>query len=99
MTNLSIDTQQYLVAIASVLIQHGIKKCLLFGSRSLGTERPGSDVDLCIIDNLDIVALNNIDLDIEELLLPVKVDLTQWSAIDNPDLKDHINRAGSPLPL
>ncbi|WP_119394713.1 nucleotidyltransferase family protein [Salinibius halmophilus] len=99
MSKLSNATHQYLAAITTILKQHGIQQCCLFGSRTLGTERPGSDIDLCIMDDIDIVTLNAIDIDLEDLLLPVKVDLTKWSSIDNPDLKDHINRVGYALNL
>jgi len=73
----------------------GIKKATLYGSRAMGNYRTGSDIDLCIeSDSLDLTALFTIEHQIDELLLPWKVDLSLKSAIDNPDLIAHIEEKG-----
>ncbi len=70
----------------------------LYGSRALGRERPGSDIDLCIegpaLGLDDLYALEN---RINDLLLPWKVDLSLMHKIDNPALLDHIRRVGLDL--
>ena len=67
----------------------------LYGSRALGRERPGSDIDLCIegpaLQLDDLYALEN---RIDDLLLPWKVDLSLMHKIDNPALLEHIRRVG-----
>ena len=75
-----------------------IQAVWLYGSRALGRERPGSDIDLCIEGPVlgldDLYALEN---RIDDLLLPWKVDLSLMHKIDNPALLDHIRRVGLDL--
>lgn len=53
-----------------------IQKVLLFGSRSKGNYRPGSDIDLCIIaPNWRFNDLLKLEFIIEDLALPYKFDL------------------------
>lgn len=67
----------------------------LYGSRAKGNYRLGSDIDLCIqAPNLGLHDLFKIDNDIDDLLLPWKVDLSLWHQIDNHELLEHINRLG-----
>lgn len=59
----------------------------LYGSRAKGTERIGSDIDLCIESpKLTLSDLGNCEMEIDDLLLPWKVDLTLLHAIDSPKL-------------
>ncbi|AUN93909.1 nucleotidyltransferase family protein [Pseudazoarcus pumilus] len=70
----------------------------LFGSRALGTFRTGSDIDLCLTaPGLGLSELLQIETQIDDLLLPWKVDLLLRHQIDNPDLLDHIDRVGVEL--
>lgn len=72
-----------------------IRRVLLYGSRAMGTFRPGSDIDLCIeAESLGLTELLAIENRIDELLLPWKVDLSLMNTIDNPALLDHIRRVG-----
>ena len=70
----------------------------LYGSRALGRERAGSDIDLCIegptLGLDDLYALEN---RIDDLLLPWKVGLSLMHKIDDPALLDHIRRTGIDL--
>jgi len=72
-----------------------VERVWLFGSRALGTEHTGSDIDLCLDgEGLDLDALLHLENRIDSLDLPWKVDLLAWSGIDNPDLRSHIERVG-----
>jgi predicted nucleotidyltransferase len=72
-----------------------IKEVILYGSRALGKQREGSDIDITFIGkNLDLNFLNKISIDLDDLLLPYKFDLSIFSTIDNIDLLDHIERVG-----
>ncbi len=72
-----------------------IKKVVLYGSRAMQNYKLGSDIDLTIFsDSLSLTQLLKIETEIDDLLLPYKVDLSLYSQIDNPGLIDHINRVG-----
>ncbi len=82
--------------LCSIFRQHRvIKKVILYGSRAMGNYRLGSDIDLCIeADGLDLTQRLAIENQIDDLLLPWKVDLSVKTDIDNPDLLEHINDVG-----
>jgi predicted nucleotidyltransferase len=72
-----------------------IRRVILYGSRAMGTYRPGSDIDLCIeAESLGLTELLSMENRIDDLLLPWKVDLSLLHHIDNPALLDHIRRVG-----
>ena len=72
-----------------------IRRVILYGSRAMGTYRPGSDIDLCVeAESLRLTELLAIENRIDDLLLPWKVDLSLLHHIDNPALLDHIRRVG-----
>lgn len=72
-----------------------IRRVILYGSRAMGWERTGSDIDLCIeAEELNVPQLLSIESPIDDLLLPWKVDLTLRHKIDNPALLEHIDRVG-----
>ena len=72
-----------------------ISEAILYGSRAKGNYRPGSDIDLSLIGNeLSHQDLLDIELALEDLLLPYKIDLSLHHQLDNPQLIDHINRVG-----
>lgn len=68
---------------------------VLYGSRAKGNYRQGSDIDLCIKANSwnerKLLSLEN---EIDDLLLPYKIDLSLYHQIENMALIDHINRVG-----
>jgi predicted nucleotidyltransferase len=72
-----------------------IRRVILYGSRAMGTYRPGSDIDLSIeAESLGLTELLSIENRIDDLLLPWKVDLSLLHNIGNPALQDHIRRVG-----
>lgn len=75
-----------------------IETVVLYGSRALGTFRPNSDIDLTLTGKaLSLSILLKISGDIDDLLLPYKVDLSIKDQIDNPQLIAHIDRVGVPF--
>ena len=82
--------------INSIFRQHPqIDKVLLYGSRAIGNYRKGSDIDLCIESNsLDSTDLFSIETQLDDLLLPWKIDLSLKNSIDNVALLEHINKMG-----
>lgn len=72
-----------------------VQKVILYGSRAKGNFRTGSDIDLTLVaPGLDLSQLLKIENEIEELMLPYKVDLSLFHKIENDQLIEHINRVG-----
>ena len=83
-------------SLQGVLEKHPeVEAAILYGSRALGTFRMNSDIDLTLLGNkLTLSQLFLIESQIDDLLLPYKVDLSIKHQIDNPQLLDHIDRVG-----
>ena len=77
-----------------------VEAIILYGSRAKQTFRLGSDIDLCLeAPSLDFSSLLRIENELDDLLLPWKIDITLRDRIDDPDLLDHIARVGKTLYL
>lgn len=83
-------------SIKQVFVRYPHVECaVLYGSRAKGNYRANSDIDLTLTgDQLDLSELLRIENEIDDLLLPYKVDLSIKSLIDNPNLLEHIERIG-----
>lgn len=72
-----------------------IRQAVLYGSRAKGTYKAGSDIDLSLKgETLTLPLLLKIETELDDLLLPYKIDLSIFETLDNADLIDHINRVG-----
>ena len=72
-----------------------IEKAILYGSRAMGTQRNSSDIDITLVGaNLSLTVLHRIASDLDDLMLPYKIDLSIQSKIQDSDLLAHINRVG-----
>lgn len=72
-----------------------VDEVVVYGSRAKGNYRPGSDIDLTLRgDALTYENLQTIEQQLDDLLLPYKIDLSLAEEIDNPHLLDHIARVG-----
>ncbi len=74
-----------------------IDQVVIYGSRAQGNYRPGSDIDLTIVGQLSYSDLMKLDNELDDLLLPFKIDLSLLEKIANPDLILHIERVGKIL--
>ncbi len=75
-----------------------LEKVLIYGSRALGNFKPASDIDLSLIGkNIDLSLQNKIELELDDLMLPYKFDISVYHKISNPKLLDHINRVGKEI--
>lgn len=73
----------------------GIEKAIIYGSRAKGNYKHGSDIDLTLIaPDLKLSDLLNLEVELDELLLPYKIDLSLYHQIENKDLLEHIERVG-----
>lgn len=72
-----------------------VERVILYGSRAMGRQRNGSDIDLTIVgDGVTHSQLLRIANQLDDLLLPYKIDLSLLRQIENPDLLEHIQRVG-----
>ncbi len=73
-----------------------VEKAVLFGSRAKGTSKPGSDIDLVLFGpDLDSRTLDRIEIAVDDLMLPYRVDLLIHHRITHPELLKHIERVGA----
>ncbi len=72
----------------------GIEQVIIYGSRAKGNYKPGPDIDLTIVGSLDFSQLLQLENELDDRLLPYKIDLSLYHHIQNPDLLDHIKRVG-----
>ena len=73
-----------------------VEKAILYGSRAKGNYKNGSDIDLTLRGGADLslnVIYKILD-DLDELLLPYTIDLSIFKDIRDPDVIEHIQRAG-----
>lgn len=80
----------------SIFSQHkAIDAVLIYGSRAKGNYRAGSDIDLTIKGNeIPFGEFMQIQDQIDDLMLPYTVDLSQYRQLKNTDLIAHIDRVG-----
>ncbi|MCT0229470.1 nucleotidyltransferase domain-containing protein [Synechococcus sp. CS-1324] len=72
-----------------------VRRVILYGSRALGRHRSGSDIDLCLeAPTLGLGELLLLGAELDDLLLPWRIDLQLQHLINHPPLKEHIARAG-----
>lgn len=84
--------------LRSVFRRHPkITQVKVFGSRAKGTHQPSSDVDLAIWGVADDRAAEAIALELDELPLPYKYDVKAFAAIKLAELREHIERVGTPI--
>lgn len=85
--------------IREVFARHSqVESAVLYGSRAIGNYRSGSDIDLVLTgDELDLSLLQKMEWELDELLLPYKMDLSLLKSIESPKLLEHIHRVGQPF--
>ena len=72
-----------------------IEKAIIYGSRVKGNYRDGSDIDLTLkAPSLTTSELLKIENELDDLLLPYKIDLSLFHQLSEQDILDHIERVG-----
>ena len=70
-----------------------IEKVLIFGSRSKGNYRVGSDIDLAVVgQGIDYSQLLAIQCEIDDLELLYSIDLLDYQKEKGTPIGDHIDR-------
>jgi len=72
-----------------------VDKAVLYGSRAKGNFKDGSDIDLTLYGSaLSLKTLHKVENDLDDLLLPYKIDLSIFEQIADPEVIDHVQRVG-----
>lgn len=71
-----------------------IETVKIFGSRAKGNYKPSSDIDLAILEEIEDKELRHIAFELDELPLPYKFDIINYSTIENFALKESIDNFG-----
>ncbi len=89
-------TLDELGTIRKILTKHtAVERAVLFGSRALGTAKPGSDIDIALFGSVSHSSLSAIKNALEEeTFLPYFFDMLAYSEIESVDLKKHIQKYG-----
>ena len=75
-----------------------VQKVVLYGSRALGRQRAGSDIDICLVaPSMTLGELLELGAALDDLLLPWNVDLQLRHLIAHEGLLSHLDRAGQLL--
>ena len=77
--------------------QSELQEVWVYGSRAMGKERPGSDIDLAIVTTADTDLSGHIKTDLEDLPTPYTFDVIDYNRISHLPLKNHIDRVRKPL--
>ena len=92
-SGLSIQT---ISRLSEIFARHEkVSSVVLYGSRAKGNWRNESDIDLTIhAEGLEWSEFQQIEREIDDLLLPWKIDLSLYDHIESQGLREHIERAG-----
>ncbi len=73
-----------------------VSKVIIYGSRARGDYKKGSDIDLTLQGeaSLDWKILGRIQNEIDDLLLPYKLDISLYHEISDKDVLLHIKNFG-----
>lgn len=75
-----------------------IERVILYGSRAKGNYKSFSDVDITLLgETLLNSDLSKLQIEIDDLLLPYKFDISLFKNLRNEALIEHINRVGKVL--
>ena len=76
----------------------GIHEAVLFGSRALGTFKPGSDVDIALKGQVTLQDVARVKALLEEESpMPYLFDVVDYRTIETPAFKEHIDKHGKSI--
>lgn len=73
-----------------------VDQAILYGSRAKGNYKEGSDIDLTLVGSgvLTLPVLYRIATEVDDSSIPYMVDLSIFEQINDPDVREHIQRRG-----
>ncbi len=76
--------------------QPWLEGALIYGSRAMGTEQVGSDIDLTLIaPKATLSDKFQLELALDDLNLPERIDLSLYHQLSHTGLREHIQRVGN----
>ena len=89
-------TESTIEQITSVFEQYpDLEEAILYGSRAMGNYRKGSDIDLTLKgESLTYRQMVQMEVKIDDLLLPYLFDFSLLRHIEDRGVVDHIERVG-----
>jgi predicted nucleotidyltransferase len=92
-------TKRDMQTIRDIFLQFPeVEKAFIFGSRAKGNYRPGSDIDLAIMDKgVSNLTIRKLYAAFEEGSLPYRVDPAHFPSLTSPEFIAHIQSAGVPF--
>ena len=99
MNKFGIAKQSFNYIIESLGLYKEIEQAIIFGSRSIGNYKKGSDIDLSIIgENVTDKTVLSLSTRLnQELPIPYYFDIINHQSIDNRQLKKHIDQFGTEI--
>jgi predicted nucleotidyltransferase len=92
-TGLNVDTTSKICSIFKKFPQ--VEQAILYGSRAMGTFKPGSDIDITLLGQaLTQDLMWTIAQALDDMLLPYVIDLSLFDTLDKTELLEHISRVG-----
>lgn len=91
-----ISTQSMELILNAISKYEVIERASIFGSRSIGNYKNGSDVDIAIYGRLVTVeVVNGLSIELNEILpLPYYFDIVHYESLKHEGLKKHIDDFG-----
>ena len=89
-------TFDYIDIVKQIVLKHIPKDnfaVFLFGSRAVGNAKPLSDIDIGILGSEPLPTIIKVDLesDLEESIVPYKIDLIDFYQVDKDFKKEALN--------
>ena len=86
----------YIDIVKQIVLKHIPKDnfaVFLFGSRAVGNDKPLSDIDIGILGSEPLPTIIKVDLesDLEESIVPYKIDLIDFYQVDKDFKKEALN--------
>lgn len=94
--NFGITPKSMNMIINVLMNKKDVQKAAIFGSRSIGNYKNGSDIDIAIYGaNITADLVNEISVELNEKLpLPYYFDIVHYDSLKHDGLKEHIDKYG-----
>lgn len=75
-----------------------VQEAILFGSRAMGTFKPGSDVDIALKGRVTLQEVARVKALLEEESpMPYTFDVVDYHTVETPAFKEHIDKYGKSI--